>query len=597
MRLRDTVILSVCGIAAVVLLVAGGMQLDYINSQRQKMGLTRNEPLENAPPSLAFATVAMGAFRGLVVDILWMRAERLKEEGQFFDARQLAEWITTLQPRFASVWDFHSWNMAYNISVAIPATQPEERWRWVKNGYELLRDEGIKTNPKSILLYRQLAFIFQHKIGAVSDEAHKYYKVQLAEAMEPLVEPATDEHFRALAKAPNNLEQVANDANVAPLIAALKSADKEFADDDKFVDNYLSLRQNPGRFDADAFDVIDSFRGTATLEKFDVFAKGWHLRNIWKLDPVLMQELNRKYGPVDWRDPNKDLALDWRHPDTHAIYWAVKGLRVAGKKGVEKPGESQYSLDEVNTDRIIYHSLQSLFRGGKIYIWEDPTAASSQSSSEPPRQRRKEIYLRPDLRMFEPYNRHVLTVIEKYVDPNEEKLASHQIGHRNMLKNALLSFYQSGHKRQAQKIYDQLRRQYPEDGFKVPLAVFARERFIEELQGLHIFNATELVQMLLRQGYFLYAIRDDDGAFGNESLAKEVHDFYMSEWEEQHRIDLPAFALLKYLALRDFLDDQQYPMSLRRGLLARIKIERPKLYEELMEQEEKLREQSQQGQT
>jgi hypothetical protein len=172
----------------------------------------------------------------------------------------------------------------------------------------------------------------------------------------------------------------------------------------------------------------------------------------------------------------------------------------------------------------------------------------------------------------------VLTVIEKYVDPNEEKLASHQIGHRNMLKNALLSFYQSGHKRQAQKIYDQLRRQYPEDGFKVPLAVFARERFIEELQGLHIFNATELVQMLLRQGYFLYAIRDDDGAFGNES-------------------DLPAFALLKYLALRDFLDDQQYPMSLRRGLLARIKIERPKLYEELMEQEEKLREQSQQGQT
>jgi hypothetical protein len=103
--------------------------------------------------------------------------------------------------------------------------------------------------------------------------------------------------------------------------------------------------------------------------------------------------------------------------------------------------------------------------------------------------------------------------------------------------------------------------------------------------------------MLLREGYFLYAIRDDDGAFGRESLAKEVHDFYMSEWEEQHRIDLPAFGLLRYLALRDFLDDRQYPVSLRRSLLGRIKIERPKLYEELMEQEEKLRSQSQQAQS
>jgi hypothetical protein len=149
MRLRDTIIWLVCSILAVSLLIIAGTQLDFINSQRQKMKLIINEPLENAPPSLAFATVAMGAFRGLVVDILWMRADKLKEQGQFFDAKQLAEWITTLQPRFATVWEFQAWNMAYNISVAIPDTQPQERWRWVKNGYELLRDPGIPLNPKS----------------------------------------------------------------------------------------------------------------------------------------------------------------------------------------------------------------------------------------------------------------------------------------------------------------------------------------------------------------------------------------------------------------------------------------------------------------
>jgi len=67
------------------------------------MQLVINEPLVNAPPSLAFASVALGAFRGLLVDILWMRADKLKEDGQFFDAKQLAEWITVLQPRFAAV--------------------------------------------------------------------------------------------------------------------------------------------------------------------------------------------------------------------------------------------------------------------------------------------------------------------------------------------------------------------------------------------------------------------------------------------------------------------------------------------------------------
>ena len=286
MHLRDTITWSVCITLAVAMLITAGMQLDYINSERYQMKLIINKPLENAPPSLAFATVAMGAFRGLVVDILWLRADRLKEQGQFFDAKQIAEWITALQPRFASVWEFHGWNMAYNISVAIPASQPQERWRWVKNGYELLRDEGIVLNPKSMPLYRELARIFQHKIGSVSDEAHKYYKLQLALSMEALLGPADNEFFQALAEAPKQLEEIIKDPNIAQFIAALKDADKTFNDDDGFVRNYLTLRQNPKMFKPEAFKVIDIFRGTKFLKKFDIFAKAYQLRNVWKLEPV-----------------------------------------------------------------------------------------------------------------------------------------------------------------------------------------------------------------------------------------------------------------------------------------------------------------------
>ena len=40
------------------------------------------QPLENAPPMLAFTTVALGGFRGLISNALWMRANELQQEGR-----------------------------------------------------------------------------------------------------------------------------------------------------------------------------------------------------------------------------------------------------------------------------------------------------------------------------------------------------------------------------------------------------------------------------------------------------------------------------------------------------------------------------------
>jgi len=593
MRLRDITICCVCVVLAIGLFAAVGTRLNFINSQRKEMKLIINEPFKNAPPSLAFATVAMGAFRGLIVDVLWLRADKLKEQRQFFDAKQVAEWITALQPRFASVWEFQAWNMAYNISAAMPATQPQERWRWVKNGYELLRDKGIPLNPKSILLYRELARIFQHKIGTVSDDAHKYYKVQLATAMEPLLGAADEEYFKALAEAPADWQEIIKDANIAPIIGALKTVDKAFGKDEEFVNNYLALRQNPGGFNPAAFKAIDEFRNSDGLKKFDIFAKAYYLRNVWKLDPVLMQQLNKHYGPVDWNDPNKHLPLDWRHPDTHAIYWAVKGLEEAGRK--------EFSVDEINTDRIVNHSLQNLFRNGKIFIWDVPAEQQGQVPARWPRVPiTKDIFQRPDLRMFEPYNKSTLAIVKKYKDMGRENSGdSLAIGHRNMLKNALFSFYQAGHTAYAQKIYAQLRELYPCEDFDVPFLTFVRNKLRQELDVLEINNVKEILEMMLIESYFRYAMRDDDEAFAREKMAKEVYDRYQPGIRDVERIDVPDFGLLKYLALMDFLNDQQYPLDLRLSLRSRIKLERPELARQLEQQEEKMVKQAEQlqGQT
>ncbi len=169
-------------------LLAGSSRLQQsLNHDREALGLTRTAALDNAPPVLAFTTVALGGFRGLISNFLWIRANDLQQDDKFFEAAQLADWITKLEPTFPSVWIFQGWNMSYNISVKFKDFP--DRWRWVQRGIELLRDDGLRYNPNSVDIYRELAWQFQHKVGANLDDANMYYKSQWALAMKPFFGP------------------------------------------------------------------------------------------------------------------------------------------------------------------------------------------------------------------------------------------------------------------------------------------------------------------------------------------------------------------------------------------------------------------------
>ncbi|HEU0009725.1 MAG TPA: hypothetical protein VFT34_07915, partial [Verrucomicrobiae bacterium] len=167
---------------AAILVVGSATCQRLMNRQRAGLGLTRVAPLENAPPMLAFTTVALGGFRGLIANALWIRANDLQQEDKFFEQVQLSSWITKLEPHFTQVWLVQGWNMAYNISVKF--RDPYDRWRWVQRGIELLRDDGLRYNPKEALIYRELAWFYQHKIGQNLDDAHLIYKFELAHEMQ-----------------------------------------------------------------------------------------------------------------------------------------------------------------------------------------------------------------------------------------------------------------------------------------------------------------------------------------------------------------------------------------------------------------------------
>ena len=166
---------------------------------RREYRLDQAEPLENLPPLVAFTTVAMGGFRGILADLLWVRASTLQDRGQYFELVQLSDWITKLEPRFASVWAYHAWNLAYNISVLFD--DPADRWRWVRHGIVLLRDEGLRYNPGSPQICRELGWLFQHKVGGRYDTAHAYYKRAWAEEMTELLGGGHPD-FDALARSP-----------------------------------------------------------------------------------------------------------------------------------------------------------------------------------------------------------------------------------------------------------------------------------------------------------------------------------------------------------------------------------------------------------
>ena len=65
--------MSLAAVAVILFSVAAQMQ-NWLNLERGQLGLTRLPPLKNAPPLLAFTTVALGGFRGLIANALWMRA-------------------------------------------------------------------------------------------------------------------------------------------------------------------------------------------------------------------------------------------------------------------------------------------------------------------------------------------------------------------------------------------------------------------------------------------------------------------------------------------------------------------------------------------
>ena len=90
--------------------------------------------------------------------------------------------LAVLEPHTPEVWVYSAWNLAYNISAMMPTM--EDRWRWVESALKLLRDDGLRLNPQSPELHRELAWLFLSKIGGTIDEASPMYAKRWADIVD-----------------------------------------------------------------------------------------------------------------------------------------------------------------------------------------------------------------------------------------------------------------------------------------------------------------------------------------------------------------------------------------------------------------------------
>jgi hypothetical protein len=432
-RLKKALLLGLA-----VILMAGVSQVQKsMNTDRDRLGLTRVQPLENAPPVLAFTTVALGGFRGLISNALWMRATDLQDEDRFFEMAQLADWITKLEPHFVQVWLVQAWNMAYNISVKFKDFP--DRWRWVKRGIELLRDDGLRWNPNEMLIYRELAWFFQHKMGQNLDDANMHYKQQWANEMADVFDKRTP-----------NLDELINPT------------------------------------------TEDQKRRARLLEAQ------------YKMDPKIMKEVDERYGP-----------LEWRLPESHAIYWAALGLKAAETNPTKiKPD------DLITLRRVIYQSMQLSFHRGKLV-----TNIFA-----------KRFEFGPNLDIIPKVN----AAYEQAAEEDKNNRDHIRKAHRNFLRDAVYFLYCHNRVADAARWWRYLGTQYPDktvlDGQtnsfprNVTLDEYAVERFQEDVgETMSRDRIKSAIEALLVNAYTCFANGEDERAAGFKLLATQTRTTYESK--------------------------------------------------------------------
>ncbi len=575
-------------VLAIGLIIVGGMLQKPIQQQSLDAELITQESagVLKQNPELGVLTAIPGGLRVLGVNVLWIRSQELHQEGRHYDALQMAEMICQLQPYHPGVWAFQAWNMAWNISVTCKT--PEERWKWVYNGVELLRDRALVYNPRSLPLYKELSWIFFSKMGGMLDDQHLSYKERWAGIMQNLLgAPPFDnslkltlaeetdtviEAFRKIAQAPldksperqgrdiiqkDKLKELMQDPAVSDY--AKRLAEKNIFIDDTMLSAYNQfsldyaadcMRIVPPALttenDKAISQIINDPQSAEAREKILSFVRAQILWNKFRMDPAFMLGLMEKYK----------IPLDWRHTMSHALYWAELGMVVCKIDNPRQKGA-------LNNARNVLNSLKTMTATGMIAMGNRP-----QKPLYP------YYYESADLRYIEPSNQQHLAYIDQILK-NQESLPKSQqkefdknilkSGHVNYLEECIRYLVADGRVAQAQKYFDFIRDKYkmkgPDWDFDL-VEDFVIHNMTQEGSPRYVV-VKELLDSTLKRAFISRGLYDNEAEYRKQlSLALRIYKAYQNKAVDRMKMH-PDFNFIAGIFLMELLQNpRKFGLSL-----------------------------------
>ncbi|NLF31489.1 MAG: hypothetical protein GX591_11470, partial [Planctomycetes bacterium] len=474
-------------------LIAGGASFQRpIDDLRREMDRLSGEDVTEPSVELRLKQAVPGVFTAVALNYLWIHSETQKSRGQYYDAEYTSEQICELMVRFPAVWANRAWNLAYNISVK--HYTGDDRWALVQQGVRLLRNEGLRWNPKSLPLYLELAWIYQHKLGQVMDDMHETYKRYHAGEFHrvlgaPPPRGGDDYALRyrqwlqpmADAPAPKDAAALAADPAVAALVGQLEALNVEPGlrlldayntwSDDPLVRQLLQpiavpANERETRLQRLMTDpALDGPRRALVA-----FSRRKVLWEQYRMKPEWMLHITDHYGPVDWR-------VVW----AHSLYWSSYGLYHV--KGVDVT-----DLDPINTGRHVIESLKNLAMYGHITLWYNPDKPA-----------KPDFNYSTDWRFIEVCHQTHLSLGQYYSEGEareDQTIWVYHAGHENFLRLAVQVLYFAGRIDEADRYMAYLRRIYGQGN---PLYNLDLEQFVWYLFEEHGMTQRAAVNLMVTE--------------------------------------------------------------------------------------------------
>ncbi|MFH0911990.1 MAG: hypothetical protein V1918_10860 [Planctomycetota bacterium] len=482
---------------AILLLALGLSQgvLHYTMQIREAEQLSVNPVTEGVPPQVVIATTALGGFRGIFIDLLWLRAMSLKEDGQFFEMIQVYDWITTFQPNYSMIWRYIAWDFAYNVSVE---QDLQDRWFWVYRGIRYLRDKGIPLNRLDPELYSELSYIYFDKIGGMLDYAHQIYKTELARMMDGILQgPGDRELLEKLVAIPLDEAMVLDLPEVRPFREKLAPFHLQP------IQDFHALHAASDSLPPGVREYLPTPEAQAGLEKVRLYLIKQRLVEEQKLDPARMLELNEKYGPIDWRGC-----------DAHALYWGYLGNEIARNQKDAPSFQMAY-------ERMFFFSIVNLVRRNRVMITEEGV-----------------VYNVPDFRFMETVHTYMMDLIERATAYYEKKnlyymhYAPFQ-AYITFLREAIYMNYANGRMDEVERYYKYFQEFQPDDPkLKGTAAQYIQGDFEGYLENFTPKKFVMFLEAYLRQHYFYLSLGDRKTAADYERQALLFYQIAQTQWPQ-----------------------------------------------------------------